>query len=213
MEEVCEKQFEQNKSFLDKVPFFQAMTQSQKEAIAGALISQKFNPAESIVNEGDRASSYYIIKEGVVEVMKDGKCVRELKDGDSFGEAALYSDGQRTMTVRAKNTARCLALGREALQNILGSEIQLVVNNNSSRWSLEKNDVFKNLAKVQMEKWIRNAKIVKREKGDVLVKKGEKLKVLYLMINGECTYGGQNYPKFTAFGGQFVYPDSNINKP
>lgn len=213
MEETSEKQFEQNKSFLEKVPFFQSMTQSQKEAIAGALISQKFNPDECIVNEGDRASSYYIIKEGVVDCLKDGKSVRELKDGDSFGEAALYSDGQRTMTVRAKLTTRCLALGRESLQSILGNEIQVVVNNNSSRWSLEKNDVFKNLAKVQMEKWIRNAKIVKREKGDILVKKGEKLRMLYLMINGECTYAGQNFPKFTAFGGQFVYPDSNLNKP
>lgn len=213
MEEVCEKQFEQNKTFLDKVNFFHTMTQSQKEAIAGALISQKFNPGENIVNEGDMASSYYIIKEGTVECIKDGKCIRELKEGDSFGEAALYSDGQRTVTVRAKNTARMLALGRESLQKILGSEIQIVINSNASRWSLEKNEVFKNLAKVQMEKWIRAAKIVKREEGEVLVRKGDTLKMIYLMINGECTYKGQEFLKYTCFGHQFVYPDSALNKP
>lgn len=213
MEEVSEKQFDQNKVFLDKVNFFQAMTESQKASIASALISQKFNPGDTIVNEGDLASSYYIIKEGIVECIKDGKVIRELKEGDSFGEAALYSDGQRTVTVRSKNTSRLLALGRESLQNILGSQIQEVINSNSSRWSLEKNEVFKNLAKVQMEKWIRSAKIVKREAGEILAKKGERLKMLYLMIKGECSYGHQQFPKFTAFGHQFVYPDSSLNKP
>ena len=218
MEEVSSKQFEQNKNFLDKVPFFQAMTENQKEAIAGALISQKFNPGEIIVNEGDLASSYYIIKEvasaeqGTVECIKDGKVVRELNEGDSFGEAALYASGQRTLSVRSKGISRCLALGREALQNILGSEIQSVIYNNSSRWSLEKNKVFEKLAKVQMEKWIRNAKVVKREKGEVLAKRGEKLKTIFLFIEGEGSFKGQVYPKFTAFGDAFVYPDSSVGK-
>ena len=148
-----------------------------------------------------------------MECVKDGKCVRELNEGDSFGEAALYASGQRTLSVRSKNVSRCLALGREALQNILGSEIQSVIYSNSSRWSLEKNAVFKKLAKVQMEKWIRNAKIVKREKGDILVRKGEKLKNIYLFIEGEGKYKGQEYPKFTAFGDDFVFPDQNVDFP
>jgi len=63
MSDVSSKQFEHNKIFLDKVPFFQAMTQAQKTSIADVLISQKFNPGETIFNEGDYANSYYIIKE------------------------------------------------------------------------------------------------------------------------------------------------------
>ena len=38
------------------------MTNSQKDAIASALITQKFNKGEDIVTEGDQASSYHIIK-------------------------------------------------------------------------------------------------------------------------------------------------------
>jgi len=125
----------------------------------------------------------------------------------------MFASGQRSLSVRAKNTCRCLALGREALQSILGSEVQSVINSNFSRWAIEKNKVFEKLAKVQMEKWIRNATVTKYEKGTVLAKKGERLRMLYLVISGELSYKGQAFPQYTAFGDQFVYPDSNINKP
>ena len=39
------------------------MTSDQKDAIAGVLISQKFTKGQNIVNEGDQADSFYIIKE------------------------------------------------------------------------------------------------------------------------------------------------------
>jgi cGMP-dependent protein kinase len=39
-----------------------------------------------IVQEGDPASSFYIIKEGTVTVMKAEKDIRKLSKGDSFGE-------------------------------------------------------------------------------------------------------------------------------
>jgi len=38
------------------------MTPKQKDGIAGGLITQKFNKNDPIVNEGDDASSFYIIK-------------------------------------------------------------------------------------------------------------------------------------------------------
>lgn len=39
------------------------MTNEQKDAVASVLISQKFSKGQTIVNEGDPASSFYIIKE------------------------------------------------------------------------------------------------------------------------------------------------------
>jgi hypothetical protein len=39
------------------------MTNEQKDAVAGVLISQKFNKGANIVNEGDQADSFYIIKD------------------------------------------------------------------------------------------------------------------------------------------------------
>lgn len=41
---------------------------------------------EYIVNEGDSADSFFMIKEGTVSIWKDKKEIRKLGKGDSFGE-------------------------------------------------------------------------------------------------------------------------------
>ena len=77
------------------------MTSDQKDAIASVLITLKFHNNENIVVEGDQASSFYIIKEGQVSVLKGGKELRKMNKGDSFGEQALYNNTVRGATVKA----------------------------------------------------------------------------------------------------------------
>ena len=77
------------------------MTSNQKDAAASVLISQKFAKGQTIVNEGDPASSFYIIKEGTVQILKGGKELRKMVKGDSFGEQALYYNTVRGATVKA----------------------------------------------------------------------------------------------------------------
>jgi cGMP-dependent protein kinase len=36
------------------------------------------------------ANSYYIIKSGIISILKGGKEIRKMEAGDSFGEQALY---------------------------------------------------------------------------------------------------------------------------
>ena len=48
--------------------------------------------------------------------MKDGVEVKTMGPGSSFGENALLSSSStRSMTIRAKSEAICVALGREVL--------------------------------------------------------------------------------------------------
>ena len=67
VEEVSQKQFEDNRVFLDTVQFFSTMNDNQKDSIASAMITQKFEDKKELVVQGDQADSYYIIKEGTVE--------------------------------------------------------------------------------------------------------------------------------------------------
>ena len=79
-----------NRDFMDGVPFFNFMNQSQKDSIAQGLLTQKFKQGENIVNEGNQADSFYMITEGTVMILKEGKEIRTLGPRDSFGEQALY---------------------------------------------------------------------------------------------------------------------------
>ena len=53
-----------------------------------------------------------------------------MEKGDSFGELALYYNTVRDATVRAIDVVHCLALGRDALTNILGNKIQKITFRN-----------------------------------------------------------------------------------
>jgi cGMP-dependent protein kinase len=45
-----------------------------------------YKKGEIIVNEGDMANSFFIIKKGNVSAFKDNKELRKMAAGDSFGE-------------------------------------------------------------------------------------------------------------------------------
>lgn len=62
VQDITTKNFQENRKFLDDINFFKSMTGPQKDSIAAALISQKFEKDKIIVNKGDQANSYYIIK-------------------------------------------------------------------------------------------------------------------------------------------------------
>jgi cGMP-dependent protein kinase len=68
--------------------------------MATQLILHKYDKGVKIVNQGDPADSFYIIKSGKVRTLENGKEVCKLKTGDCFGENALLSDeGLRRNTV------------------------------------------------------------------------------------------------------------------
>lgn len=117
--EIAHKQFKENRSFIDTVNFFDNMSAGQKDSIANTIITTRYKDKENLVNKGDQADSYFIIKEGAVEcVEENGKIIRVINAGETFGESALYQDTVRTLTVRAKGEVKCIALARKTLQAI-----------------------------------------------------------------------------------------------
>ena len=83
------------------------------ESLARALIPVRLKAGEELFRQGDIGDRYYIVADGVVEILVDGQVVRETSPGGYFGEIALLRDIPRTATVRAKNDVELLALDRD----------------------------------------------------------------------------------------------------
>ena len=80
-------------------------------------------PADSVVfSEGQSGDRYYLVCTGVASVTMEGRRLRELDEGDSFGEIALLRDVQRTATVRATSPLTLLGVPRDDfLEAVTGS--------------------------------------------------------------------------------------------
>ena len=116
--------------------------------------------------------------------MKGTKEIRKLSKGDSFGEQALYINTKRGATVVAVGEVKCLALGRDTLNNILGDKIQKIIYRNIQKWAFDKSSLLQKLTNIQKQKVIDNMTIKNYKAGTVLLNKGENCNKIFIVIEG-----------------------------
>ena len=82
-------------------------------------LGKLYSDGEVIIKQGDSGNCMYVIQSGEVEVIRDnnGKEVRLAirKEGDFFGEMALFSKELRSATIRALGDTRILTVDRKNL--------------------------------------------------------------------------------------------------
>ncbi len=83
-----------------------------------ASVGREFEaaPSEVIVREGESATEFFVIVDGVAKVSRDGTAVATLFGGDFFGETTLWEQGApRDVTVTAVCASHLLAFDVNAL--------------------------------------------------------------------------------------------------
>jgi len=99
-------------ALLDRVPMFTPLPLAAKEQLAKSLVRVSVPAGGEVIAEGDTGDRFYIVGGGRLQVTRDGRELRELAAGDSFGEIALLRDVPRTATVTASRDAELYALER-----------------------------------------------------------------------------------------------------
>lgn len=164
--------YEENKQFIESIPIFASLSQSQKETLVHSLTTQNFIPGSVIVHEGDPGDLLYIIKEGIVLVTKGKQEVRRMGKGFYFGEQALLNSSFRTATVTAVDNVKCVAISGSKLTKVLGSDLQRIIHTNSIRIAVEKNENLQKLMKAQIESLVSTMKIQSFNEGDTVITQG-----------------------------------------
>ena len=76
---------------------------------------------------------------------------------------ALLYGGLRTATVTAIGQVRCVSIGRDTLNELLGTELQQIIYRNSQRIAIDKNEKLSKLTKEQAESLIDAMSITRYE--------------------------------------------------
>jgi len=99
------------------------LTNSQLAKLADKLEPEDFNKDTNLMTQGEMGDKFFIITEGVCEVLVeengDLNLITTLGIGDYCGEQALIQDVKRNATVRAKFWTSCLTLDRHSFHKIL----------------------------------------------------------------------------------------------
>ena len=119
-----EKAERQAALLLKQVPLFTAIPEKDLKTLSSRLKSRTFAAGEYLVQQGDEGGSFYIIKQGKVEVLvadHEGRPTRvaELETGKFFGEMSLLTGEKRSASIRAIGDVEVLAVEKKDISPIL----------------------------------------------------------------------------------------------
>ncbi|CAE7257329.1 for [Symbiodinium microadriaticum] len=119
MQAPLKKKLEGFARLLGRVDILKHLQADEKAMLADALIERTFYKGETIIQQGEKGDTFYILYDGQVSVLVDNQEVAKLQgtadtNANFFGERALLNDEPRAATIVAKSDkVMVLALDRE----------------------------------------------------------------------------------------------------
>lgn len=111
-------------SSLQSMPLFSGVTEHDLQTILKIGELRTFEPGQNVVERGDVGDALFIILDGLATVEAAGG-THDLKQGDFFGEMALFAGKERTATVAVVEPLRALRIGAEDFQRFLLQQPQV----------------------------------------------------------------------------------------
>jgi CRP-like cAMP-binding protein len=124
---------------LRALPFFREFRDAELWEVLRGCVWEVHPRETEIVIEGEVGHCFYVIVAGQVKVLKDGKLLNLLQDGDCFGEMAYLSGEQatRTATITAVTEVHLLKMHAAHLDS-LSEGCQLRFNREFLRTLIER---------------------------------------------------------------------------
>ena len=98
--------------FLKTVDAFQHLTPTELTHVAEKMTKRQFIAGDVVMRQGEAGEEFFLISDGTVEVMREGREFASLGAGDFFGEGALITGEPRDATVVAKDKLDTYVLGK-----------------------------------------------------------------------------------------------------
>src|ERR671916_1419864 len=100
---------------LARVPLFAGLSERDLAQLAQVAVPRTYESGQAVFREGDTGDTCYVIREGSVRVTRrhsDGRVITlaELREGDIFGELAMFGGETRSASVEAIEETEGIAL-------------------------------------------------------------------------------------------------------
>lgn len=131
---------------LETTDFFSQLSPDEREHAASKFNTHKFTDGTTIVEQGSPCVSFFIVKEGQVQCIKNNQPTETKDVGKHFNlEAMLEVDRVCEFTVVANGDVECFELLRSDLQHVMTGELSNLVQSFSQRVIQQTQDKLKDL--------------------------------------------------------------------
>ena len=116
-------------SILSRISIFGGVSDVQQNEIFSRLQAGRFKQGEFIFQKGDEPSHIYIVRSGCIELFIPGKEAtirkKRLDVGDCFGQVAVMSIHQHTVSAVAVEDTEFIVLSKHALHQLHQEDVEL----------------------------------------------------------------------------------------
>ncbi len=105
--------------FLRQCYLFRELTPRTLTYVADQMKLEMHAGGAEIIKQGEAGNKFYVIRNGTVDVLRDGKWTASLGPGEFFGEVALIQKAPRNATVVAKQDVELYALGKKEFEAVI----------------------------------------------------------------------------------------------
>jgi serine/threonine protein kinase len=116
---------------LRSLPFFREFRDAELWEVLRAAVWEQHARDENLLLEGEIGQAFFIIVSGQVKVVKDGKLLNVLKEGDCFGEMAYLSGD------RARRSASIVSVSEVQLLKIAATQLEALSEGCQLRFNRE----------------------------------------------------------------------------
>jgi small-conductance mechanosensitive channel len=109
------------RGYLRGIDFLAPLGEEGLDLLARNVRLRVYGKGEKVVRQGEEGSSLFIVLEGGLEVLLDGRKVGELSGGEFFGEMSLLTGENRSATVVAAEEVRLIEVSKEELAPVIFS--------------------------------------------------------------------------------------------
>lgn len=194
-------------------PLFSQLPKDVFVALLEVLEVRRVPGGESIITEGERGNSMFLLVQGTVRVVhtpENGapRTLAELSDGSIFGEMGLVSDAPRVASVVATRDCTLLEVTRDMLARlgerfpVLEQVVQQFYKDRLLDNLLKSNPLFQPIPADKKRAIAERFQSRTVEPGTVLLQQGQRSHALHLLLRGRCSVVHQD-PQ----GGERPYPD------
>jgi len=180
---------------LPHIPLLTDLTEEELHTLLDRVRIKTYPKGTLLCQEGDPGDSLMVICRGEVGIFKQYKgrevCVRELSEGDSFGELGFFLDGKRHATVKSLTECEVMEIVREEMEEILQRypRVKEVLEDLFQKRVLDNllalSPLFSSLPVADRKEVAKTFRLFTLPEGTVLFKGGDPPGSLYLIQRGE----------------------------
>ncbi|XP_076831412.1 cGMP-dependent protein kinase 2 isoform X2 [Brachyhypopomus gauderio] len=136
-----------------------------------------------VIQEGESGNYLYVLAEGLLEVIQNGKLLGQMRPGTAFGELAILYNCKRTATVKAVSQSHIWALDRQTFQTIMMRSTQ--ARHEEYFCFLRSVSLLKDLPEEKLAKIVDCLEIDYFDKGEYIIREGEEGNTFFIIAKGE----------------------------